>query len=281
MAEMKKRKKNPYLTVNIIIVILLGLLAVLVVLPFVWMVLSSFRTNKDIRLNISSMWPDPWTLTGYAAALTRAPFVRWFINSVFVSTTVTLIVLFTSSITGFVFAKYKFPFKNLIFGVILATMMVPSQVLMIPNFLIVKGLGLYNRLGALIVPMMVSMFGIFLCKQFIEDIPDSLCEAARIDGAGDFFIYARIILPNIKPCIGSLTIFSFLESWNDYLNPLIMLNYTEKMTLPLALNFFSSQHLADLSATMAVASLVMVPVLIVFIMFQKQFIKGLALSGMK
>lgn len=214
-------------------------------------------------------------------AVTKAPFLQWLWNSLVVSISTVMAVLFTSTLTGFVFAKYRFRGKEIIFAIILATMMVPAQVTMIPSFLIINQLGLYNKLSALIIPALVRSFGIFLCRQFIEDIPDSLCEAAKIDGASDIRIYAQIILPNIKPAIGSLTIFTFLATWNDYLTPLIRLNEMKKMTLPLALSFFTTQYSADTSATMAVATLIMVPVLIVFIAFQKQFIKGVTLSGMK
>ena len=263
------------------IILLLVLLSVIIVFPYVWMVLTSFKTNGDIMKNPTSLWPDPWTISGYVTAVTKAPFLRWLENSLIVTCSNVILVVFTSTLIGFVFAKYRFPKKEVLFTIILATMMVPAQVTMIPSFLIVNKLGLYNTLGALIIPGIVVSFGIFMCRQFIEDIPDSLCEAAKIDGASDLTIYARIILPNIRSAIGSLAIFMFLGVWNDYLTPLIMLNDTKRMTLPLALSFFTSQHSTDNSATMAVASLVMVPVLLVFIAFQKQFIKGVALSGIK
>lgn len=280
-AKRLSHTKSRHTTAFAVIVACLAVFSLFMVFPYVWMLLTSFKTNADIGLHPTSLWPDPWTLSGYVTAITQAPFVQWFFNSMIVSVTITAAVVFTSTLIGFVFAKYRFPKKELIFAIILATMMVPAQVTMIPSFLIVNKLGLYNTLGALIVPALVRSFGIFLCRQFIEDVPDSLCEAAKIDGATDFFIYWRIILPNIKPAIGSLVIFTFLGTWNDYLNPLIMLNETKRMTLPLALSFFSSQHGTDLSATMAVAALIMIPVIAVFIMFQKQFIKGLALSGIK
>lgn len=263
------------------IILLLVLLSVIIVFPYVWMVLTSFKTNGDIMKNPTSLWPDPWTITGYVTAVTKAPFLRWLENSLIVTCSNVILVVFTSTLIGFVFAKYRFPKKEVLFTIILATMMVPAQVTMIPSFLIVNKLGLYNTLGALIIPGIVVSFGIFMCRQFIEDIPDSLCEAAKIDGASDIMIYARIVVPNIRSAIGSLAIFMFLGVWNDYLTPLIMLNDTKRMTLPLALSFFTSQHSTDNSATMAVASLVMVPVLLVFIAFQKQFIKGVALSGIK
>ena len=267
--------------VSVILVAFLVLLSVIIVFPYVWMLLTSFKTNPDILKNPTSLWPNPWTVSGYVTAVTKAPFLRWLSNSLIVTCSNVVLVIFTSTIIGFVFAKYRFPKKELLFTIILATMMVPAQVTMIPSFLIINKLGLYNTLGALIVPGIVVSFGIFMCRQFIEDIPDSLCEAAKIDGASDLLIYGRIVMPNIKSAIGSLAIFMFLGVWNDYLTPLIMLNDTKRMTLPLALSFFTSQHLTDNSATMAVASLVMVPVLIVFIAFQKQFIKGVALSGIK
>ena len=165
------------------------------------------------------MWPSPWTLSGYVTAVTKAPFLRWLGNSLIVTCSSVVLVLFTSTLIGFVFAKYRFPKKELFFTIILATMMVPAQVTMIPSFLIINMLGLYNTLAALIVPGIVVSFGIFMCRQFIEDIPDSLCEAAKIDGASDFVIYARIIVPNLKAAISSLAIFMFLGTWNDYLTP--------------------------------------------------------------
>lgn len=265
----------------VLLLVLLIILSVIIVFPYLWMLLTSFKTNPDIMKNPTSLWPNPWTLSGYVTAVTKAPFLRWLANSLIVTCSSVVLVLFTSTLIGFVFAKYHFPKKEVFFTIILASMMVPAQVTMIPSFLIINKLGLYNTLAALIVPGIVVAFGIFMCRQFIEDIPDSLCEAAKIDGASDFMIYGRIVVPNIKSAISSLAIFMFLGTWNDYLTPLIMLNDTKRMTLPLALSFFTSQHMTDNSATMAVASLVMVPVLIVFIAFQKQFIKGVALSGIK
>jgi ABC-type glycerol-3-phosphate transport system permease component len=245
------------------------------------MLLTSFKTTPEIMKNPDKILPVNWSIDGYIKVLTRSPFFQWFINSLLVSVSVTLLVLLTSSLTGFIFAKYRFPLKNLLFWLILASMMVPFSVTMIPNFLIVNSLGLYDTLAALIVPMMVSGFGIFLCRQFCEDIPDSICEAAKIDGAGDLRIYFTIILPLLRPCLAALAIFTFLDSWNDYLRPLIMLEKVDSMTLPVALSFFSTQHGSDLSATMSASALVMLPVTVLFLAFQKHFIKGIALTGSK
>jgi len=266
---------------SVIIFIVVCVFLLIILMPYIWMLLTSFKSTSEIMKNPGVIIPIDWTLSGYEKVLTKSPFFKWLQNSIIVTVAVTVIVLFTSSIAGYIFAKYRFRGKEFLFWIILVTMMVPFTVTMIPNFLLINELGLHNTLGALIVPMMVSGFGIFLCRQFCEDIPDSLCEAARIDGAGDFYIYWKIILPNLGPCLGALAIFTFLESWNDYLRPLIMLEKIENMTLPVALSYFSNQHYNDYSAIMAAAALIMVPVTVVFLLLQKYFIKGIAITGMK
>ena len=253
----------------------------IILMPYIWMLLTSFKSTSEIIKNPGKIIPIEWTLSGYEKVLTRSPFFTWFLNSAVVTASVTLAVLFTSSITGYIFAKYKFPGKEFLFWVVLATMMVPFTVTMIPNFLIINDLGLHNTLWSLIVPAMISGFGIFLCRQFCEDIPDALCEAAIIDGARDFYIYWKIILPNLRPCLGALAIFTFLDSWNEYLRPLIMLESMDSMTLPVALSYFTNQHYNDYSAIMAAAALIMIPVTVVFLLLQKHFIKGIAITGMK
>jgi ABC-type glycerol-3-phosphate transport system permease component len=160
-------------------------------------------------------------------------------------------------------------------------MMVSPQVTMVPSFLLINKLGLYDKLPSLVIPGMVGGFGIFLCRQFIEDIPNSLCEAAFIDGANSFFVYFRIIIPLIRPAIGALTIFTFLLYWNEYMLPLLYLNRVENMTMSLAISFFSTQRTTDIGAIMAAATLVMFPVTVVFFAFQKQFIQVIAITGLK
>jgi ABC-type glycerol-3-phosphate transport system permease component len=256
--------------------------AVAVILaPYIWMLLTSFKTHQEFRRNPGKILPINWVLSGYATVFTKAPFFYWLRNSALVTGAVTLGVLFTSSITGFVFAKYRFKGKSVLFWLLMSTMMVPAQVMLIPSFLIINEIGLYNTLYALIVPTLVSAFGIFLCKQFCEDIPDSLCEAARIDGASDLYIYSRVIIPLLRPCLAALAIFTFLASWNEYLMPLILLEQTKNMTLPVALSWFTGFHSRDTSAVMAAAALIMTPVTLVFLALQKQFIKGITLIGIK
>ena len=193
----------------------------------------------------------------------------------------TAAVILTSTLMGYVFAKYEFKAKKPLFILLLATMMVPPQVTMIPRYLMIQKLGLFNTVWALIVPGLVTGFSVYLARQFISDVPDSICEAAKIDGAGPFRIYWNIILPNIRPAIGSIGIFTAMMQWNDYLNPLLMLNDIEKMTMPLGLVIFNSQRTSDLAATMAAATMIMMPMILIFIIFQKQFIKGMTMSGIK
>ncbi len=274
-------KKSLYKPRHVLIAGFLTLFSAAMLYPIVWMLFTSFKTNADIRTNRTRLLPEVWTLEGYVTALEKAPIGRWFLNSVVVTLTVTFVVILTSTIIGFVFAKFTFPGKKWLFGLLLATMMVPQQVTMIPRYLLIQNLRLFDTLAAVIVPGLVSAFSIYLARQFIADIPDSVCEAAKMDGAGPLRIYWHVVLPNIRPAIGSIGIFTAMAHWNDYLNPLLMLNTVEKMTLPLGLVFFGDQRGVNLAATMAVAALIMVPMIVIFLLLQKQFIRGMALSGMK
>jgi len=263
-----------------VITLVMLLIGLIFILPYIWMLLNSFKPQVEIMKG-KTFLPAKFIWSNYVTVWTKAPIATWFQNSVIVTLAGTLVMLFTSTLAGFVFGKYQFKGKNVLFWFILATMMVPVQTTMIPSFLLVKQLGLYDKLAALVIPRMVGGFGIFLCRQFIEDVPDSLCEAACIDGACDFFIYRRVILPLILPAISALAIFTFLECWNDYLGPLLYLSDPKNMTMPLALSFFSNQHSANIGAIMAAATVIMLPVTIVFLCFQKQFIEGIAITGIK
>ena len=250
-------------------------------IPYFWMLSNSFKSSKELIVDPKHLLPVNFTIKGYVRVLTEAPFFSWLKNSIVITTCNTLAVLFTSTLVGFVFSKFNFKLKNFLFWLLLASMMIPGQVTMIPGFILMSSLGLYNTIAALIVPSFVSAFGIYLAKQFIDEIPREIMESARIDGASSWRIYWNIILPMIQPAIGSLAIFTFLANWNDYLGPLIYLSNVNRMTLPLALVYFNSQRSTDHSATMAAASLVMVPVTLVFLALQKYFIKGISMTGMK
>ena len=266
---------------RVIIFLILLAVSIVIVVPYVWMLSNSFKTTIETLTDPMHIIPQEFTLDGYIKVLTGSPFFKWLGNSIFITCTNTIVILFTSTLVGYVFARFQFKGKDFLFAMLIFTMMVPAQVTMITTFIIIDGIGLYNSVWALIIPSFVNVFGIYLCKQYCEEIPRELIESARIDGAGDFMIYWKIVIPQIRPAIGALAIFTFMEYWNDYLNPLIYLSSTDKMTLPLALSYFSTQHSTDLSATMAASALIMIPAAIVFIIFQKQFIKGMSMTGMK
>lgn len=261
--------------------LILMIFAVIFLAPYFWMLSNSFKSTKEILLEPNHLLPEQFTLESYRKVLFDSLFFTWFKNSAIVSITDTVVILFSSSIIGFVLSKYKFRMNKPFFALVLATMMVPVTAVIIPNFMLISSLGWYDRIISLIVPTFFNAFGIFLCKQYIDDIPKELFESAMLDGATDLKIYNRIVLPMIRPALGSLTIFTFLGIWNDYETPLIYLNTSKNMTLPLALSYFNNQHMSDLAATMAAASLIMLPVTILFLVFQKQFIKGITMTGMK
>ena len=276
-----KKKKNVYKKHHIVIIAFLTVFSLIMMYPMAWMLMTSFKSNADIQINKTKFFPEKWTIEGYQTAFEKAPIAQWFINSILVVVIVTVAVIITSTLIGYIFAKYEFKGKKVLFVLLLATMMVPPQVTMIPRYLMIQEMHLFNTIGAVIVPGLISAFSIYMARQFIADVPDSLCEAAKIDGAGPFRIYWSVILPNIKPAIGSIGIFTAMMNWNDYLNPLLMLNDMEKMTLPLGLVIFDTQRVADMSATMAAASMMMMPMIIIFVIFQKQFVKGMTMSGIK
>jgi multiple sugar transport system permease protein len=274
---MKKKLDIPYII--LFVAVFIG--AVIMFIPYLWMVLSSLKGNHEILSGQTNIFPKEISLEGYKTVLNDAPFLRWLVNSLISSTVITVSTLFTSALAGYIFAKFKFRGQKFSFLLILATMMVPFQVIMIPRYLIVSDLGLINNILALIIPNVISGFGIFLAKQFIESIPNDLIEAARIDGAGEFRTFWSLILPQIKPALSAVGIFTFMAAWNDYLWPLIVLNDLEKMTVPLALVFFNGQHVVNYNVVMSAGVLIMIPVVIVFLLFQRQFIKGMTMTGMK
>jgi multiple sugar transport system permease protein len=255
--------------------------ALLMATPLLMMLLTSFKTPAEAIHIPPVLIPANPTLDAYRTVLTKAPFFTWFQNSVIVSVSVTALILFTSSLGGYIFAKFSFPAKNVLFTLLLATLMVPFPVILVPIYLIVNKLGLLNSLLALIVPSMVSAFGIFLMRQFVATIPDDLIDAARLDGASEWTIYWQLIRPQLGPAMATLGIFTFMSSWNDYLWPLVAINDQDKMTLPLALSFFNTAHSTRYDLVMAASVLVILPIIVVFLFFQRHFINAMVLSGVK
>jgi multiple sugar transport system permease protein len=255
--------------------------ALLMAAPLIMMVMTSFKTSAEALRFPPTLLPERPTLDAYHTVLTEAPFFTWFRNSVIVSVSVTALILFTSSLAGYIFAKFSFPGKNVLFVMLLATLMVPFPVILVPIYLIVNKLGLLNSLLALIAPSMVSAFGIFLMRQFVAAIPNDLIDAARLDGASEWTIYWQLIRPQLGPAIATLGIFTFMGSWNDYLWPLVAINDQDKMTLPLALSFFNTSHTTRYDLVMAASVLVILPIIVVFLFFQRHFINAMVLSGVK
>jgi multiple sugar transport system permease protein len=262
-------------------VLTLGLVATL--LPFFYIIVSSLKTDAELRQTPPDFFPQEPTLKHYTTILTNEniPIERNVMNSVIVSLARVVITLFTSSYAGYIFAKYHFKGKNLAFGVILIQIMIPFQVVMIPNYLLVVKFGLIDSLWALIVPTMVDAFGIFLMKQFIESLPAELMDAARIDGASEFGIYSRIILPQMGPPLASLGIFTFMYTWNDYLWPLIVLTTPEKRTMPLLLVWFQTQYTSNQGLILAASILTLLPIFFVYIFVQRWIVDQATYSAFK
>lgn len=266
---------------SVVLYVLLTLGALLMVFPLVQMVLTSFKTPAETIAIPPILFPANPSFAAYNRVLTEAPFGTWLRNSTIVAVSVTALVLFTSSIAGYVFAKFSFPGDKLMFGLILTTLMVPFPVVLVPIYLIVNQLHLLNTLFALIVPSMVSAFGIFLMRQFIAGIPNELLDAARLDGAGEFTIFWRVICPQLGAGLAPLGIFTFMGSWNDYLWPLVAINDQDKMTLPLALAFFNTARSTRYDLVMAASVMIILPIIVVFLFFQRYIINAMVLSGVK
>jgi multiple sugar transport system permease protein len=252
-------------------------------LPFMWMFLGSFKPSSEIIRIPPTFFPEAPTLENYRTILNdpHIPLGRFYLNSIIVSVSVVILELFTASLAGFIFAKYQFFGKNAIFSFILATMMIPFQVLMIPSYLILAKLKLIDSLWGLIVPAAVDAFGIFMMKQFIEGLPSELMDAGRIDGASEWGIYWRIMLPQLGAPMATLGILTFMYRWNNYLWPLVVITSNERRTLPIMLTWYSGMQYQSYDLTMAASVLVVVPVLIVYATFQRWIVQGFALSGFK
>ena len=256
--------------------------AVWMLLPLVWMVSASLMPLSEV-IKVPPIWfaPEKYSLNNYIEVWGRVGFSRFFLNSVFVAFTITFGQLLTSSMAGFAFARYQFPGRTVIFILILSTLMIPFQVIMIPLFIMMARLHFVNTYWGMIIPAIVTPFGIFMMRQFMLGVPKPLLEAARIDGASEPYIFSRIMLPLCKPAIAALAIFSFLGSWDNFLWPLIVINSKELWTLPIAMSRFTEQYISQTHLQMAGASIMFIPVLIVFLLMQRHFIEGIALSGLK
>jgi ABC-type glycerol-3-phosphate transport system permease component len=252
-------------------------------LPFIMMILSSFKTNLENLRVPPTFWPENFTLENYRAIFNdpKLPLLRFYFNSTFVAFFNVVSTLFTSSLVGYMFAKFEFPGKKLLFGWFLTMMMIPTQITMIPSYLILSKLHLINSLWGLVIFSMVDAFGIFMMRQFCETLPSELLDAGRIDGASEWQIYWRIVMPQLSAPLATLGILGFMASWNAYLWPMIVLQKINVRTLPIILTWFNSTHTGQGALVMAATVLIIMPILIVFMFFQRWIVQGFTMSGMK
>ena len=264
--------------------VLVILLTLLVILPLLWMVITSFKTIGESQTDPPTLVPEDPTARAYGEVLTTGgqnPVLRWALNSFAAATLHALLVVTVASMAGYALARMSFRFKNAIFSVILLTLFVPGFVFLMPNYLLMDNLGWLDTLWALVVPGAAGAFGVFFMRQFFLAIPKELEEVALIDGANAWTIFTRIILPNAKPALATLTVLSFLSNWNDFVWPIYVLFSPERLTLPAGLRLLQGAYTTDYPVIMAGAFVASVPVLILFLFTQRYVIEGVSRSGLK
>lgn len=274
-------KKQSFAAGKVVTYALLILLSIITVIPFLWMLSASIKMNKDVFA-----WPMQWIPANpqwenYVNIWTKIPLMKFITNTAILTVIVTLLQLLTSSFAAYAFSKLRFRGKDVLFLGYIATIAMPWQVYMVPQFIMMSGMGLNDKLGAMVCLQAFSAFGVFMMKQFYDGIPYELCEAARIDGLSEYGIWLRIMLPLAKPSLATLTIFTFVNTWNDFLGPLLYLHTESKKTLQLGLRMFIGQYSSEYGLIMAASVVALIPVLIVFLSLQKYFVQGVASSGLK
>jgi len=259
----------------------LVLLALVALAPLLWMLSVSFMPAGAASHFPPPLLPSRFTLDNYRELFERIGIGHYLVNSVIVACAITVLSLLVNTMAGYAFAKLQFRGRERIFTVLLAALVIPAQVTMLPLFLMMKQLHLVNSYGGVVVPALATVFGIFLVRQYARSIPDELLEAARIDGAGEARIFFQIVLPMLKPVLVTLAIFTFLGAWNDFMWPLIVLTDTSHYTLPVALASLSREHIQDVEMMMAGAVITVLPVLALFLVLQRYYIQGLLLGSVK
>jgi multiple sugar transport system permease protein len=266
---------------NLPFTILLLLLVFFTIFPFLWMISTSLKYDAQVFTNPIQWIPNPVNWNNYLRVWQDIPFLTYYKNTAIVSVCGTALQVLCCSLAAYAFAKLRFFGKNALFLVFLATMMVPWHTIMIPQYILMGQFHMTDRLVTLILMQAFSAFGIFLMRQFFMGLPNELREAGKIDGAGEFRIFWQIMLPQATPGIATLTIFTFIGQWNDYISPLIYLNSPELYTLQLGLKMFAGQYTMQYALTMAGTVCAMVPIFLVYLIFEKQITQGIAFTGMK
>lgn len=257
------------------------LLALIALMPIVYVVCSSVKSGSELFRYPPTLLPEQFTLENYRDVFQRADFLLYFKNTTIVAVLSTVLTVIINTMAGYAFAKYRFRGGNAIFMFFICTMMLPLEVLMIPIFQMVKRLGMYNNYLGMIIPPAATPMGVFLVRQYFYSVPNELNEAARIDGASETRTFLHLMLPIARPVMSVLAIFSFMWRWNDYMWPLLVVRDNDLYTLQLALANFNGEYSVDWNSLLAMSVISMIPVLIVFLIFQKQFIRGMVTSGMK
>lgn len=255
--------------------------SVLTILPFIWMLSSSFKTNAEINALAQSFLPQSVTAQNYVDVLQKFDFLRYFLNSLFYALIITVVTVYTSALAGFVLCKYKFKGRQLLFTFILMTMMVPGVVTILPRYSMMQFFNWLDSYKALIIPSVFTPFGIFMMRQACTAIPNEILEAARIDGANEFYTFHRVVVPLLHNSIVSISIFQFLWAWDDYLWPYLMIRSGDKQLLSVALNLFSGRYSTDYAGLFAATAIAIIPVVIFYVIFQKRFVEGVSASAVK
>ncbi len=266
---------------SVLVTVVLAVCALIMVLPFYYMVITSFKPRSEVTASVISLFVHQPTLKPYTDLLDASLFVRACWNSLVIAGLLTLGNMFLSPLAGYAFAKHHFPGRDKLFLGLLATMMIPGTVLLVPSFLLMRDFGWLNTWNALIVPGLVGAFGVFLARQFIEKLPDELVDAAKVDGFSEWAIFGRIVLPLSRSLLATLGIFTFLGAWNSFLGPLIILLDEKKFTLPLVIAMLQGRFVGQENVQMAGAMLSILPVLVLFFIFQRQIVESLATTGSK
>ena len=263
----------------IVAYLLLGVGIVIMMFPILWMVLSAFKDAREIFG--FNFWPKTWTLENFREVLFDTDFPRWFLNSLIVAVATTTSVLFFCSLVGYTLTRLRFPGRNIVFVLILSTLMIPTEMLVIPWFVMSSEFGWVNTYWGIAFPGLIPAFGIFLMRQFFETLPRDLFDAARVDGMNEFGLFWYIGLPLVRPALAALGIFAFIGNWNAFLWPLIISKSAEMRTVPVGVALFSGEAGTAWNLIMATNAMAIIPVLIVFFIFQKQIIEGVVLTGTK
>ncbi|MEX2308871.1 MAG: carbohydrate ABC transporter permease [Pirellulales bacterium] len=260
---------------------MLLLAAVATVYPLLWMVTASLMPSGEAQSLPPRFWPSRVTFAHYATLFERLNVARYFANSLFIAITVTLLSVVINSMAGYALAKLRFAGRDRLFRLLIASLVIPTQVAMIPLFLLMKNLGLINTYWAVILPASASIFGIFLIRQYALSIPDALLDAARVDGAGEWRIYRTIVFPLLRPILVTLGVFTFMVTWNDFMWPLVALIDGDLRTLPVALAILSGEHVQDTELMMAGSVLTLLPVLLLFVLVQRFYVEGIVAGSLK